>query len=93
VIRFHPRAEADLASILAWYRADYPERDVRFQRALVETLASIEFSPLGFTVFDPPDIRSAPLRKFPQSVIYVPIREDVEVLAIFDGRRRPGAWR
>ncbi len=54
---------------------------------------AIEFSPLAFQVFDPPDIRSAPFRKFSQSVIYLPVRGDVEVLAVFDGRRDLGSWK
>jgi len=54
-------------------------------------LAVIERAPLAFQVLDPPDIRAVPLRKFPQSVVYLPAGDDVEVLAIFDARRKPEA--
>ncbi|MFO0666856.1 MAG: type II toxin-antitoxin system RelE/ParE family toxin [Polyangiaceae bacterium] len=92
MIRFRPEAVDDLANILTWYR-DYPGRAERFERSLDETFAILESSPLAFQILDPPDIRLAPLRKFPQGVVYVVVGDDVDVLAIFDGRRKPATWK
>ncbi|NOU34370.1 MAG: hypothetical protein HOO96_41285 [Polyangiaceae bacterium] len=83
---------SDVARILGWYRGSYPGRAERFEAALLAVLATVDASPLGYPILEPPDIRAAPLRKFPQSVVYVPVHGDVEVLAIFDGRREPGSW-
>jgi plasmid stabilization system protein ParE len=91
VIRFRPKSARDMAKILAWYT--HPGRKERFQATVLKQLAVIDASPLGFAVFKHP-VRAATLRNFPQSLLYV-IRKDgiVEIIAVFDGRRKPGSWR
>jgi hypothetical protein len=78
--------------VVAFYRS-YPGRAERFEEVLFSLLAVIDASPFGFRVIDPPLIRSAPFRKFPYQLVYLADQESVEVLALFDGRRKPGIWR
>jgi hypothetical protein len=79
-----------MANILAWYG---PGRKASFQATVLKQLEVIDASPLGFAVLKGP-VRAATLRKFPQSLLYV-VRKDgvVEIIAVFDGRRKPGSWR
>lgn len=58
-----------------------------------EALAElIDHSPKGWQVELEPDIRKAPLQRFPLSILYREREASVQILAVAHNRRRPLYW-
>lgn len=86
-------ADAELREAARWYE----DQQAGLGQALVEevdkTLACIAEAPNTF----PRWISSRPIRKlgverFPYVVFYVDLAEEIRVLAIAHGKRKPGYW-
>ena len=91
-VRFHPAAAQETESAYDWYAA----RDLRVAHAFREELQHavdvVARNPLTW----PRHGRRARryiFPRFPFSLVYRMRGEDVEVLAVAHGRRRPGYWR
>ena len=90
-IRFHPEADQEYLSSLAWYRERSLDAaldfEVQFQRAVSAIEEAPERWPLYLSHY-----RRYILRQFPFSIVYV--REtEVLVLGVAHAHRRPGYWR
>lgn len=89
---FHPAAEAEFLESVGFY-----ESKVRGLGASLveefEALASlIGKSPKAWQVQLQPNIRRAPLEKFPLSIVYREVAEGFQILAVAHDRRRPLYW-
>ena len=89
---FHPAAEAEFLESVGYY-----ESKVRgLGGALItefEALATlIGESPKNWRVQLEPDIRRAPLHRFPLSIVYREKSDGFQVLAVAHHRRRPQYW-
>jgi len=93
VIRFRPAAARELAADVGWYDKQYAGRGQRFVVAVERVLLRVAESPRAFPLLLEPDIRSAKVERFPYRVVYVVLREDVDVLAVAHAKRRPLYWR
>ena len=90
--QFHPAAEAEFLEAVGFYES----KVTGLGSALVsefEMLADlIGDTPQAWQIVLGPDIRKAPLQRFPLSVIYREKTPGFEVLAIAHDRRRPQYW-
>jgi toxin ParE1/3/4 len=88
-VRYSRRAQADLASIDGYLRAQNPAaaRDVR---ALIETSAArLGHFPRAGRETDRPGLHVLPLAKYPYLVFYRVVRDEVHVVHVRHAARRP----
>jgi toxin ParE1/3/4 len=90
-LRFLPEAEDELMRQIAYYASIRPELGVRFEAAVAETVRMVAKHPqqgaprAGST-------RRRLVKGFPFAVVYRATADDVLIVAIADGRRRPEYW-
>jgi plasmid stabilization system protein ParE len=89
---FHPAAEAEFLESVGYYESKVPG----LGGALIEEFEAlaklIGESPEAWQVRLEPDIRRAPLHRFPLSIIYRKKLDAFQVLAVAHDRRRPHYW-
>lgn len=92
IYSFHPAAEAEFLESVGYYESKVPG----LGGALIEdfeTLAElVSQSPKGWKIELEPDIRRAPLHRFPLSIVYREKAGGFQVLALAHDRRRPQYW-
>jgi plasmid stabilization system protein ParE len=89
---FHPAAEAEFLESVAYYESKVQGLGGALIKEF-ETLASlVGESPKAWPVELLPNIRRAPLHRFPLSLIYRESLEGFQVLAVAHQRRRPQYW-
>jgi plasmid stabilization system protein ParE len=95
MIRYRGGALRDLAGIAQWYRRERPAYEERFFTRLRLVLQRVAEEPLGFPVaMEVEGVRKARILRTDYSVAFiVPDVEEIEVIAITHGRRKPGWWR
>ena len=93
MIRFRPAAAREFAADFRHYENDYPGRGDRFVAAVDAALREIAEYPGRYPLLQDPDIRSVKVKRFPYRVVYVPVGEDIDVIAVAHAKRRPGYWR
>lgn len=89
---FHPAAEAEFLELVGYYESRVPglgDALVGEFEALVNLVCE---SPQAWQVEAEPDIRRAPLHRFPLSLIYREQGHIIQILAIAHERRRPQYW-
>lgn len=67
---FHPAAEAEFLEAVGYYEANVSGLGPAFLQELEALAELIADSPKAWQVEHAPDVRSAPLRRFPLSIIY-----------------------
>lgn len=89
---FHPAAEAEFLESVGYYESKVSG----LGGALIEEFEALAklicTSPKGWQIELEPDIRRAPLHRFPLSIIYRQKAEGFQVLAVAHDRRRPQYW-
>lgn len=96
-VRLLPEAEAEVDEAVEWY--DRQEYGVggRFLRAVREATQSVaenpERYPVCATLRSGDALRRILLTRFPYAIVYHVDQEDVLVIAVAHGARRPGYWR
>jgi toxin ParE1/3/4 len=91
-LRFHPEAEREYLTALAWYRQRSLIAAVNFESALGRAIAKIEEAPQRWPFYFR-DFRKYTLWQFPFSIMYQEFLSEIIVFAVAHGRRRPGYWR
>ena len=91
-VTFHPGAEEDYGEAFAWYFDRNSSIAYDFEYEIERGLRLIAQSPLRWPKFDN-ERRRIILRKFPYSLIYEIVDEEVVILAVAHGRRKPYYWR
>lgn len=85
-------AEIEFQDATTWYRDRDPRVAERFVAETPRTLELIEaFPEIGGRVpgVDDEDVRQMPIHSFPYQVVFVRLRERLEVVAFAHNRRRP----
>lgn len=89
---FHPAAEAEFLESVGYYESKVPG----LGNALIEEFEAmaklIGESPEAWQVEIDPNIRRAPLQRFPLSIVYREKSASFQVLAVAHDRRRPQYW-
>ena len=93
-LRLHVEAEAELRISVSFYREHGGEALAsRFKAAVSGAFAAIADDPGRFPeVGELQGVRRARLRHFPFSVLYVSQADQVWVVAVAHGSRKPGYW-
>ncbi len=91
-LRFHPAAEQEYLSALAWYRDQSAIAAEEFASAVRQATAKIRNSPRRWPFYFG-NFRKYTLRQFPFSIVYEELFSEITVFAVAHGRRRPGYWK
>jgi toxin ParE1/3/4 len=89
---FHPAVEAEFLESVGYYESlvlGLGGALIEETEALADLICS---SPHAWQIELAPDIRRAPLHRFPLSIIYRQAADSLQVLAIAHDRRRPQYW-
>jgi plasmid stabilization system protein ParE len=90
-LRFHPQAEQEYLTALAWYRERSLIAAVNFESAFAQAIGRIQEAPQRWPVYVG-DFRKYTLRQYPFSIVYQEFPEQVVVFAVAHGHREPGYW-
>lgn len=93
MIRFSAGASRELEADFRRYERQRPGRGRRFLSAIDIVLGLISEAPNSFTLLRAPSVRSAKVERFPYRVVFLVMGEDIMVIAVAHGRRRPGYWQ
>lgn len=91
-INIHPEAVAEAQAAYRWYRERSETAAEAFLAELDRAIELISESPLRWPLYLQ-GTRHFLLRRFPFAVVYRELGEDLQVVAIAHGRRKPGYWR
>ena len=91
-IWFHPEAEAEHLETVAYYETRRSGLGSHYLAAFEQALNAVRTDTLRFRIVQEPDIRRAPLVRFPLSIIYRETRGRIEILAVAHHKRRPAYW-
>jgi toxin ParE1/3/4 len=96
-IRFEPEARDEFLAAVDWYETRESGLGARFLAAVDRALDSIQYAPEAYPMALDEGYRSAarrkPLDDFPYAIVYLVFPDEIRVLAVAHGRRRPGYWR
>jgi plasmid stabilization system protein ParE len=91
--RFSPEARVDLLAAADFYETRRAGLGSEFAAEVESALARVLEAPRRWPEIEH-GIRRYRLDRFPYAVIYrTPSKQTVEIIAVFDLRRRPGSWR
>ncbi|HVS10638.1 MAG TPA: type II toxin-antitoxin system RelE/ParE family toxin [Planctomycetota bacterium] len=86
-----PAAAADLEEAFVWYEGQRAGLGEEFLDAVGQAFTAVLETPRRYRVVHR-DTRRAHLRRFPYSVLYRIVGDDVIVVACFHGSRNPRQW-
>ena len=89
---FHPAAEAEFLESVGYYESKVPGLGGALREEFEALANLVGESPKAWQVELKPDIRRAPLQRFPLSIIYREKTDGFQVLAVAHDRRRPQYW-
>lgn len=91
-IRFLRVAQSELDEAMAVYKSISPRLAQAFGADVLAKLEQVDRYPISSPELAP-DLRHAPLRRFPFVLLYTLAGSDVVVLAVAHMRQKPRAWR
>lgn len=96
-LRIEEDAEKELAAAAEWYECQRNGLGKEFLNAVEGVLGQIRERPLlGVPVPGTPvdsSVRRLLMRRFPYSVVYLELPDEIRVLAFAHARRSPGYWQ
>jgi len=93
-VAFDAEAAEELGAAAEWYEAAQAGLGTDFLDETLRAVAAISESPTAWpVVIRKRSVRKFLLARFPYAVYYVPREDEVLVLAVAHGSRRPGYWR
>jgi toxin ParE1/3/4 len=92
-VSLHELAEQELLAAAEWYEARAPGLGEDLVSRTTAMIALIAETPNSFPRWDgDPRFRKAKLERFPYSLFYQELEDEVRVIAVAHGRREPGYW-
>ncbi len=91
-VRFHPAAAQEVESAYDWYAARNPSAANGFREELRHAVDAVAENPRTWPRHGS-RARRYVFPRFPFTLVYRLRGNDVEVIAVAHGRRRPGYWR
>jgi plasmid stabilization system protein ParE len=89
---YHPEAEAELVEAAAFYEARSPELGERFLREFDMAVAELQTSPGLWPVVEV-DLRCYTIRRFPFSIYYRVLGDELRILVVKHHSQHPDYWR
>ncbi len=91
-VRLNLSALEDLSEGYTWYEGQRPGLGDEFLAAVGKCVESIERHPLGNAVVIK-GVRQALVRRFPYSLFYTILPDEIVVRAIYHAARKPSGWK
>lgn len=91
-VLFHPEAQVEFQTALAWYQSRSPRAAARFEAEVERIVGLIGTNPELYPAYDD-DHRYAVLRRFPYTLVYQVQPDQVYVVAVAHSGRAPAYWR
>jgi plasmid stabilization system protein ParE len=92
-LKFHPEARAELREAKRFYRARSPLAAAAFAREVAAAVDSISAAPQRFIAGEYGTRQHVLPWRFPYTIVYMLLNNDVIVVAIAHQSRQPGYWR
>lgn len=89
---FHPEAELELDSAVAYYENRRRGLGLELEREVFRATDAIREAPGRWTVHKG-DVRKYALHRFPFTVFFLVIDDTVWIVAVAHAARRPGYWK
>ena len=89
---FHPAAQAEHLETVVYYESRRAGLGAHYLAAFELALERIGANRRSYRIVHAPNIRRAPMPRFPFSIIYREASEEVEILAVAHHKRRPAYW-
>jgi len=90
-LAFHPEARQDIIGAYEWYAAQSQQAADRFFEELLPALDRIQEWP-GLYPANLHGTQRLVLSRYPFSIIYRELLEEIQVIAVAHAKRRPGYW-
>lgn len=91
-VKFHPQAESELAESAVFYNDRLPGLGDDFLKAVKLASRQIQADPLRRPLRRD-GTRKVTLPRFPHAVVYRDAPEQILIVAVAHGARRPGYWQ
>ena len=91
-VKFHPQAESELAGSVDFYNDRVPGLGADFFATVKLASRQIQIAPLSRPLRCD-GTRQIRLPRFPFALVYRDQPEQIEIVAVAHGARRPGYWR
>lgn len=91
-VRFHPAAAQEAESTYDWYAARNAAAAHGFRDELRRAIDMVAANPRTWPRYGG-RARRYVFPRYPFSLVYILRGDDVEIVAVAHGRRRPGYWR
>ncbi len=91
-LSLHPEAEADMAQTISFYDQRTPGLGSDFLDEVLRAFERIEFSSEAWPLLER-SVRRCLVERFPYGVYYRLDADEIFVLAVMHGKKKPGAWR
>jgi len=91
-VHFHPQATAEFDAAIDWYFERSPQAAEDFVYEVDRAIARIAENPSRWTEYLY-GARKYLLQHFPYVIVYLVQGDQLQIVAVAHGRRRPGYWR
>jgi plasmid stabilization system protein ParE len=88
-VRYRAEAQAEIGNAYFWFEDQLTGLGARFIGELETLDARIAENPFLYQIVEAPEIRRGLLRRFPYSLLYRVLAEEVDVLACFHQHQHP----
>ena len=92
-IIFHPDARAELRAAVAYYEQQRPGLGRDLQREVERAITRMQRHPQVFPQHNEAGLRKCFVRRFPYTIFYLELADQIWIAAVAHQRRRPGYWR
>ena len=96
-IRIDSEAENELTAACEWYEQQCAGLGDELLQAIHETIARVADYPGSGALYpqmpEELGVRRVLVRRFPYTVVYLDLPDEIRILAFAHTRRRPGYWR
>ena len=92
IICYLPDAFRDMNEALSYYNQRSPDAAQRFADAVrAEEQAILDFPEMAYSLGG--KLRILRVARFPYSLVYLPVEDEILIIAVAHHRRRPAYWK
>ena len=88
---FHEEADVELQEAALYYEERAFDLGLTFLEEIYEATQRVLANPKAYKLVGD-EVRQAPIRRFPYSILYVDEPDRIRVIAVAHQKRRPGYW-
>jgi plasmid stabilization system protein ParE len=96
-LRIDTDAEAEFQASAIWYEKQLEGLGQDFIAAVNTAICEIQDNPMGYPIApnipDELGVRKHFVKRFPYTIFYMAMNNEIHILAVAHGHRRPGYWQ